>query len=348
MSLIEKYAVIGSLAVLLLAGCSTREGGLPLHRDIDAGMEKRGAALSAVVGDFPIRGVLLPENGMKYYVDRAPFLIQQMESLGLNRLYVEVASLGFFSDGNLAQLEEICRAASERGVVCEAVLFQRNYVQRRYGSVWSRKFGVENPLLEAVRKLRKYNEGQDAAAQLAGVTIAPEIHFFTLASPELPSNALYLWSENAYGPGRDNDLLMRRTLDQLRECRAELGVMPMSVAVPAFYHDRAAKGDLTCGLISDFLALADRVIVLGEGAKPSEFGASFDAELKFAGNARQRVVMGLNLSAHTVGAKNALRRRDWADFVKITRYLASRGAKYDAFGGMVFMPWASLELLWEE
>ena len=44
----------------------------------------------------------------------------------------------------------------------------------------------------------------------------------------------------------------------------------------------------------------------------------------------------------------ALRRRDWADFVRIVEYLRERAQVLPAFGGMAIAPWNSLELLWEK
>ncbi len=357
-NLIKKVIAVCAVPLILASGCAGKNTEVKIESVITDSMKQNSKKLDSVMRQLPVRGVVLPANGVRYYgsPDAAKILAERLASLGINRLYLEIERPGFWGSYDFESTANICRAAFSRKIACEAVLFQKDYMQNRKGSVLLRKFGEEKVLVSALRKIAERNRKNPLNASFSGVTIVPQIHTFTLASKELPSNAMYLWSENAYGKGRDNDLLMRQTFEELKECRkviettgaGKLNYLPLSVAVPAFYHDRAAKGDLSCGKITDFLAIAHQVIVIGEGSKPSEFGASFNAELKAASKYKERVIMGLNLAPHSVGTRNNLRRRDWADLAKITNYLIMRGGKYDAFGGMVFMPWHTLELLWEE
>ncbi len=236
--------------------------------------------------------------------------------------------------------------AAQRSIGCEVALPQSKFVQRRSGNVFQREFGEERPLFAAVEALRGFNDSLDDGARLAGVTILAEMHRFNLASPELPSNALYLWGDQSYGVGRDNDILMKRMLDDFRLCKELAGAkLPLTLAVPAFYHERAAAGDLSCGKISDFLAVADRVVVFGHGSRPTDFLESVTTELKEG--AAKKILIGVNLAGHASSNNIELRRRDWDDMAKIAEFLSTRARRYPSFDGLVLGPFKTLELLWE-
>ncbi len=335
------------LTVIAAAGCSSANSTPEIAYRLEPQMVKRGKMLDKAMNSQPVRGTVLGSKGLEFYAAHAPVLIQRLKTLGINRIYVEISPEELFDNG-LALLTGLAEAAKADNIGCEALLMQKDYVQCNTGRVWKRKFGSREPLLDAMRKLRKLYDAMSPEERFSGVTVVSQIHLFTLAGSVLPSNAIYLWSDEAYGPGRDNDLLLRQNISLLKECRRTAGNIPFAVAIPSFYHERAVKKELTCGKVTDFLAIADKVLIMGEGSKPTEFANSFNNEFKAAAKYSKRVIMGVNLAAHTAGSKDAIRKRDWQDFVNIVGFLTRHGENYPAFGGMVFIPWNSLESLYEE
>ncbi len=337
----------GLAVALALAGCAGREQPLPPVPEINQSMRAQGAAFAAALGEMPVRGTVLYPAVWEFYRTRPEKLVERVQALGLNRIYLVLSSTDELRSERGEQLAALAGRAAAADVDCELLLQQRDYVPRRSGNVFQRKFGVPRPLHEAAVQIGRFLSGP--GARFSGVTVAAEIHLFTLASPELPSNALYLWSEKAYGAGRDNDILMRQLLADLKDFRQTLGaVHRFTVAVPDFYHDRAMRGDLGCGRIGDFLAFSDFVMVIGTGSRPTDYADSVQEELKAAGDRPGSVLMGVYLAAHSSENRVALRRRDWADFVRIVEYLRERAQVQPAFGGMAIAPWSSLELLWEK
>ncbi len=333
-------------AALLFTSCSSAPRQLPAP-PVSEMMKTRAAEFRTALAADPIRGTNLSETDLRFYAGRPVLLTERLELLGINRIYVMADSLAIFEGDMRSTLVELAYAAANSRIGVELVFPQSKFVQMRSGNVFQRKFGEERPLFAAVEAARKFSDSLDGDAKLVGVTVAAEMHTFTLASPELPSNALYLWGDKSYGIGHDNDVLMRQMLADFKHCRELLGPnLPLTLAIPAFYHERASAGELSCGKVSDFLAVADRVLVIGYGSRPTDFLESVTSELASAG-AEKRLLIGVNVAGHASVNRADLRRRDWNDMEKIAAFLAGRARRYPSFGGLVLGPFKTLELLWE-
>ncbi|MGE4564296.1 MAG: hypothetical protein AB7F32_05450, partial [Victivallaceae bacterium] len=223
------------VAVLIFTSCSSAPRQLPAT-PLSETMKTRAEEFRAALAADPIRGTNLSENDLRFYAGRPVLLTERLELLGINRIYVMADSPAIFEDESRAALEELAYAAANCRIGVELVFPQSKFVQMRSGNVFQRKFGEERPLFAAIEAARKFSDSLDGDAKLAGVTVAAEMHNFTLASPELPSNALYLWGDKSYGIGHDNDMLMRQMLADFAHCRKLLGPeLPLTLAIPAFY-----------------------------------------------------------------------------------------------------------------
>jgi hypothetical protein len=336
------------IAALALSGCRSASpyADFPVV-PVDAEMRARAAAWRKVLPKAPICGVEVGPETQLFYAGRVGLLIERLRELGINRIYLTMESIEFL-DENEDAVAELVTAAAAAGIKSELYLPQRHYLPRRDGSVWRRKLSSSDPLSPVAGAILDFNAGLPDAAKLAGVTVKVEIHTFTKGSRELPSNALYAWSDEAYGVGQDNDMLMRLLLDGLEKFRGRLGPdFEYTVAIPDFYHDQAAAGKLSCGSIVDFLRIADRVIITGAGRRPSDFALSVVTEFQVSGTHDGRLLLGVGLASHASENQQTLRRRDWPDVVNIIEHLAEKAGKYPSFGGTVFSPWRNLELLWE-
>ncbi len=332
----------------LPTGCRSQDGTPVPIPEVTSELAERGRSLSDAMASAPVRGTVLHPRQWLLYRTRPTELAERAAALGLNRLYF-VAPPETISDLDSASgelLGDLAKAAKDASVECEIMLLQRDYVPRRFGTVLQRKFSEPRPLHAAALKLAGFLAGRGSA--FSGVTVSSEVHMFTLASPELPSNAIYLWSDRAYGVGRDNDILIRQLLVDLADFRQTLGTFcsRFTVAVPDFYHDRTEDGDLSCGSVGDFLKVADAVMVIGSGNRPTECLESVMSEMSARDVRPGSLLMGIFLAEHSSDNRAALRRRDWADFVKIVAFLREHVQEKQAFAGMVIAPWNNLELLW--
>ncbi len=323
------------------AGCATPPE-IPLT-PISPEMRERAAAMREALAPLPLHGVaLMPEAAMLYH-DREEALVERLKLLGYNRLYLVIKDVDMLNE----DFTDMVTTARRSGLECEILAPQRFFMPQRTGNVVQRKWSDPDPLQTVAGKIRKFNAALPDDAKLGGVTVSSDIHIYTLKSEVLPSNIIYLWGDNSYGIGRDNDILIRQQLVKLSRFRDTVGTgLPLTVIIPDFYHDRTVAGDLSCGKVTDFLKVASRVVVNGAGGRPTEFSESIKQELQSA-DAPGRVLIGVNLAGHSSEMKMTLRRRDWADFVKIIGYLSRTGHTYPACGGMLAGPYRAIELLWE-
>ena len=145
---------------------------------------------------------------------------------------------------------------------------------------------------------------------------------------------LFAWNEKAFGPGLDNDLLMRAALDMLR--KLDPGDLPLTIAVPDFYQELAAEGKVTKGTVLDFIATrtkAPTIMLMSTANKPSQIVAGTISELAATGR-EHKVLLGIEL-----------RRRDWNDFTRIMTYVVREHRKHPEFRGLFLTPLVVLEFL---
>lgn len=347
MKYIRYYAAwVVALLALLAAGCRS-ERVEPKFPPVTERMTELAGNFAETVAKLPVRAVELDAASFLYCNGFFAPLLDRIALLRFDRIFLLLESADFLDD-HREDLNAFIALASARGIETEFLLPQRKFIADRYANVWIRKFGSGDILTPMAEKINAFAAALSPTSRFGGAGVKAEIHVFTVASPELPPNALYVWSGNAYGIGRENDLLMRGLMKDLLKFRQALAPeLSFTVAVPDFYHDRAVAGDLSRGTVNDFLAVAQRVVVYGSGRLPSDFARSMRTEFQSAEAADGRVLMGVDLVAHSMESRVALRRRDWADLLNILQYLEGELGGGRSFGGALLGPWRNLEMLWE-
>lgn len=126
----------------------------------------------------------------------------------------------------------------------------------RGGSLVRPLIPEKTTLPEMAEKIVDFNDGLPETDRIAGLTVVVAPHEFTTANVNRPKHLMYAWSPKTFGPGLDNDMLMKYTFNQLREIAVLLGDLPLTVGVPDFYHQLAAEGKISVGKVGDFLAIA--------------------------------------------------------------------------------------------
>ena len=335
-----------------IGGCwSSSETPLPRLIPVGDAMRERGEELKTAWQSFPIRGTVVTAATRRFYRGRDESLFERLSILGVNRLYLELEDRDDLDDLiDSGRLAEIVRAAGEAEIGVEPLLIQRRFMPERYGSVIRRHTqGERQPLLEAVACILRYNDEAAPEAKLAGLAVAASPHTFRRGDDHLPANLLYLWSEDRYGAGGDNDKLLHEWFQLLAEVAGMTAShLPLTASFPAFYRSRAAAGDLTIGSVTDFLGWSDRAWVIGSGSRPSQLLDSLLASLDDAATGEQRILCGVELAAHLSEESGALRRRDWQDLLRSLKTLSEKIRDNRAAAGIVLDSWDRLEWLWEQ
>ena len=198
---------------------------------------------------------------------------------------------------------------------------------------------------EMLAHLREF-EADHESFRFSGVTVLAEPHLFTSANPRRPKNLVFAWSDKTFGPGLDNDRIMRATLQKLSAFGAELGSTPFTVAMPDFYEELVQEGKLSCGSVADFSAAAPKIMIRNAGNKPTEAVEVVRNELNAAKPGS--LLVSITLAEHTSVTAGSLRRRNWADFIRSLDYAIGQWKQYPAFDGVVLGPFSRIETLHQE
>ena len=338
--------------LLLAAGCSTPE---PVLERFDASrlappevVRERAEQLRRSLAPCRIRAVAMTAD--KFYRKDAAApgeLIERIRLFGFNRIYLVLENENALDD----QLVSFMRAAGAAGLPVEPVIRQADFRYSYHGNAIVRSFRSEGMTLpKMAMALVEFNRKLPEGAKFAGVTVAMAPHLFTIVNVNRPKNLLYAWSDKTWGPGLDNDMMMKETISELKRLFSILAPLPMTVSVPDFYHELALQKKLSVGEINDFLAIQrPRPVVLLQdgGNKPSEALAAVSGELA-AAKIADSVVVGINLANHTSVTEGAFRRRNWQDFNRGMGYLVKKWKEFPSFAGVAVGPFLRLELIQEE
>ncbi len=333
--------------VVLCGGCSTparhiTPGATPANLAENHVTAARIKQFRAITGAFPERGVgIYPEAFENRF--SADSVAERIAELGFNRAYCCITTERALNDSFI----ELLRALGKRGIPAETVIFQRDYYRVNHSNRLLRPLLPAYPgLSDVVRKVIDFNSDlPEDVKKLAGLTVVVEPHCYTNANVERSHGKLYAWSEERYGIGQDNDMLMRDTYEQLKKISRLPSLPPLKLAIHDFYHQNAVEGKLSIGSIADFQKLG-KVMVINSGNVPTQLVKKVEDELKAGGNVPLLLV--IPLAGHVSEERGKLRRRDWNDFCRALDYAGKHFRKYPSFGGVVVSPLAIIEFLRQE
>ena len=312
------------------------------HRAESRVSEARAAEFRNITVDCAVRGIVLhPEAFENRYT--VTEVVEAVKKLGFNRVYCAITTEKTLND----HLTALLRAFGENGLPVEILISQRDYYRKYHTNQLLRSILAQYPTLsEAAAGVVRYNRSlPEDVKKLAGLTIVAEPHFFSDANVERSHGLLYSWGEKRYGIGKDNDMLMRNCLAELKNIAAMEEMLPLTIGTYDFYHDKAVAGELSCGKVSDFRKFG-KVMVINTGNLPSAVVKNLNSELKDSGD--RPVLVAVQLAGHTSEQDGALRRRNWSDFCRALRYAGKEFRNHRSFNGFVVSPLAVIEFLRQE
>ena len=339
------------LLLTLLSGCGVPNPGkaAPVLRLPDPAVSPQVAAERArdfrnATAKLPVRGTwLFPKV---FEINFTPTqVVDMVKELGCNRLYCRITSETELNDF----FQQLLIEAERNQLDCEIVVDLFSFYPRREGNRVISIFRPDSPdLAEMVERIIEHIGKDRAYATVDGITVVVNPHRFSNKNLDLPKNLNYMWSNDTFGPGLDNDQLMKMALKVLHDLPEFPANVQLTVAVPDFYNELAKEGKLSCGRFSDFVSCRPtppRLMVIGYGNKPSELVKVIHDELATPGIPPGRVLVLTEMAPHTSVDAGRMRRRDWADFLRIITHVRQESEQHPAFGGLVVGPLGILKIL---
>lgn len=314
---------------------------LPVNQAQKKIIERRAAAFRKVMAPLKLRGVGIRLGAFRNSPLTESDIMALVKKLGFNRIYCHISS-----ELELAEpLEKLLAAASEAGIPVELTVRQGDFKHRFRGNALVRSLLPQfRTLPDLAEDIVDFNNSLPENARLAGVTVRFEPHLFSYANgaDRIPG-LFYVWNQNTFGPGLDNDKLVLFSLKQLEAVKKNLKTIPLTVELPDFYPLWAAEKKLSKGRVRDFAHIGT-VLLQCTGNVPSEL-----VKLSRTGLGEKRNLTAvIPLADHTSVRSGALRRRDWNDLVRSLGYFINSTRKYQC-SGAVLRPLSELGyMLWEQ
>jgi len=341
--LILFLAVAG--AGILCSCLSQSENKLSPLPPITAEMKTKAAELKKTL--FPACrefGVFITPNTIELYEQEPEALGARLSLLGVTDVYFDFDINLLKNSDFTKKLRKIVNELRKREIKCVPVIGDEPLYQPDHKNA-----GVA-AIDNTVGKIKSFNRGASANQEFTGIAPVINPHRVSGGNINIKSGILYSWSENGYGKNGENDMIMRHSFDILQDLKKAAEPLPLSIIIEHYYHDRAVKGDLSCGSINDFLNYGDQVILTSYAKYSNEIKALVMSQLKDCEKV-DSVVLCLRTARTIYGDDSesvSFTRKKWKQFIADLNALAQSASKYKSFHGIVFRDFEGLELQWEK
>lgn len=199
---------------------------------------------------------------------------------------------------------------------------------------------------EDVNLIKTYNYSVRTKERYVGIAADLEPHIAkgdAHPGPSLP----YTWdSVNNYGVGRDNDNLLKRTLQALEAAHADMyPSLYLNEAVSVAFQNNINAGKLSYGSMPQFLEYCDYLIVMSYFATKEEIFEKSLSSLE-ASQKEKSVSIAVKTAMNNV-ATDSLQPLGWDNLVTTLKWIKTKGLEYKSFRGLDMFTYEGLETMWE-
>lgn len=332
-----------TLTVLLVAvgtGCNTtplrqeEPAAEPVFQAADKAVKTRAAGLKKILSRMKYRGTAVSLSAYRSRINPGNEIMKLVTELGFNRLYCSISSETELSN----ELKELIITAKQAGIPVILSVRQGDFRHRARGNALLRFLLPQyRKLPDLAEDIAAFNDSLPEDAKLAGVMVRFEPHLLTASNGADRIPGLhYIWSDQTFGPGLDNDKLVELSIELLQKMKKNLKGLPLMIELPDLYPLWAAEKKLTKGRVADFAGF-DGVMLQCTGNRPREILQKISG--KFTGVKNMQAV--IPIAGHTSVRSGALRRRDWNDLLRATGYVVNSLRKLNC-SGIVLRPLSEL------
>ena len=202
-----------------------------------------------------------------------------------------------------------------------------------------------DPVKEDTDLVKNYNYSVRTKEKFAGISADLEPH--TAKGDNHPGSALpYTWDASTnFGVGRDNDNLLKRTL-QAMECAAnELHPsLYLNEAVAVSFQEYYNKGQLSYGSAPQFLQYCDYLVVMAYFATKEDIWNRSTPYLEAAD--KDKSISICVKTAKNNYATDSLQDKGWNNLLETMSWLKQQGLEYPSFRGLDVFTYEGLEIMW--
>ncbi len=335
-----KCRYLGVIILILLAGCSSdkpvRMPPLPENPQFIANT----AEIKPQISSLPQAGVVVSAYTYDNYRYNPGELVNRLQEVGINQIYLDTRDYdrGFFGK----ELEAFLATMKNAGIPVW-LLFSDEvvYEKRKFDKLFPRPSNLTyDP--ELVKPLKKFIK---SCGDFHGIAFALTPHLCN----HQRTRSLYRWSDNTYGIGGENDMLMKTSLKLAANLKKSIGQIPLALILPHFFQARAEAGDLSVGRLSDFAPFVSQFVITAFAETPSQSMAMVEPHLKEAAALNREIMVGLLADDHYSNQRpDSIANGSFAAFKDDLNKIVPELVKRHEFGGIMVINYRGLEILLEK
>lgn len=353
MKLLQKILIpLFSGAMVLAGGCGgpaflEREQAETILPQITPELESRVNEFRTMMADNQATGVFINDETMNFFAAIPDQLAKRLAVLGITEVYVNYNG-EFFSNGSYqTALAQLLAALKNHNIKAGLAFKMSDAVWKRSANFIVRNFinPKHDMLGEITDRIKTFNR-RYPETPFTGVVFDMNVEDFSGHNLAVPGGQIYGWSDTTFGPGRDNDMLVKDGFAMLAEIRRALPGINIGCLFSSELNYYAENGALSTGKAADFAAAADTLFIRINASASAEIVRT--AAALFAQGGEKQISLYLELAIHAENDRPALRRRSFLQFMTGLSAVDSGCGKYPEFRGLAFDSFAGLEDIWEK
>ena len=310
--------------------------------DISPIMLERAAEFKKAIqtdGKYRSGAYIYTKRSIADYTKEPEKLAARLKILGITDVYLACdKALSGEDDNQLKWQRTFIRTAHEYGMKVHAL---------RLSS--ARLYVNNEKLYSDCKSIIDYNYSVKKTERFDGVSADLEPHIMKKGFVDYPKDFNLYWSNDNYGIGKDNDQLLKRTVEVMKIAKKELKPLTLNQAVGFFFQPRVNNGLLQHGGADEFLKYCDNIIVMAYNFRMTRIWEMAEPILKAAGDKTQSVSVCVKTSMETVGDEGpvtSLQPHGWNNLIKTMDFLIEKGSEYPTFRGVDIFEFQGFEKMW--
>lgn len=283
-------------------------------------------------------GVYISDDVVKIYEHRPKVLAARCMLLGVTDAYIYVKYDELKTYDYSTMLRNVVKGLHAAGIRVQAVIVDP--------AIYSFKTEL---IAKYIQQIKDFNAKYDEETKFDGISIDIQPDNFIRNSETYNYGVLYRWSNDNYGKGGDNDMLMKQCFAILEKAKQNVNQMSLAQTISHYYDTETTNGALTVGKIDNFLKYADTIRVIANSSDRRDIW-DYASQVILKSTKAQSVVISVKTSKSIHGDKIrdiSLSWKSWGKIVKDLEFVADIAGKHASFRGLAFHDYEGLEKAWE-
>lgn len=267
------------------------------------------------------------------YVSKPEKLAARIAMLGFKDVYLSPGSSRITNASDA--LKKFIAACSAYGIDVYAI-----------GSAESSQYLANAArVTQDVNQILSYNNKVSAGQKFAGISADIEPH---TVHEKLSATYPYTWdSSSNYGKGKDNDQLLKLTLERLSTAGTALHQAGLKLGEAIFYNYQIYydQGQLEYGSTAQFLQSCDYLVTMAYLTSKESIWNKSEPGLKAAGKPNSvSVCVKTRINSDSGSSIQSL---GWKNLLEVAKYVNGKAAAYESYRGFDMFTFDGIETMWE-